>query len=64
MVLDWRGLTHINSPAVHVLITATNGALVSNLRVIAPGTSPNTDGIEVSSSTNVQIQNSFIGTGI
>ncbi|KAL2516584.1 putative polygalacturonase [Forsythia ovata] len=57
------GLTHINSPGVHILITATNGALVSNLRVIAPYTSPNTDGIDVSSSTSVQIRNSFIGTG-
>ncbi|CAA3025464.1 probable polygalacturonase At3g15720 [Olea europaea subsp. europaea] len=61
--LRLSGLTHINSPAVHILITATNGALVSNLRIIAPGTSPNTDGIDVSSSTNVQIRNSFIGTG-
>ncbi|KAL2493456.1 putative polygalacturonase [Abeliophyllum distichum] len=65
---SWWPQPCLNNPisvtlAIHILITATNGALVSNLRVIAPYTSPNTDGIDISSSTSVQIRNSFIGTG-
>ncbi|KAI3716275.1 hypothetical protein L6452_23501 [Arctium lappa] len=61
--LRLNGLTHINSPRVHVTITACNGVIISNLRIIAPETSPNTDGINIASSTNVKIRDSIIGTG-
>ncbi|KAG8379845.1 hypothetical protein BUALT_Bualt07G0131800 [Buddleja alternifolia] len=57
------GFSKINGPGSHILIMATNDVVVSNLRVIAPGDSPNTDGIDISSSKNVRIRNSFIGTG-
>ncbi|CAL5398108.1 unnamed protein product [Camellia sinensis] len=40
-----------------------NGVFISNLYVIAPETSPNTDGIDISGSTNIQIGNSNIKTG-
>ncbi|XP_022880954.1 probable polygalacturonase At3g15720 [Olea europaea var. sylvestris] len=66
---EWAGnqlhawLIFANMNGLIVSGKGTINGQVSNLRVIAPGTSPNTDGIEVSSSTNVQIQNSFIGTG-
>ncbi|KAI3525127.1 hypothetical protein L2E82_02445 [Cichorium intybus] len=61
--LRLNGLTHVNSPRVHITITACNNVIVSNLRIIAPETSPNTDGINVASSTNVNIRDSIIGTG-
>ncbi|XP_076938433.1 putative polygalacturonase At3g15720 [Bidens hawaiensis] len=61
--LRLNGLTHVNSPRVHITITAFNGVVVSNLCIIAPETSPNTDGINVASSTNVNIRDSIIGTG-
>ncbi|PIM98893.1 Polygalacturonase [Handroanthus impetiginosus] len=57
------GFSKVNGPGSHILIMASNDAVVSNLQVIAPGDSPNTDGIAISSSTNVQIRNSFIATG-
>ena len=61
--LRLNGLTHINSPRVHITVTACNGVIMSNLRIIAPETSPNTDGINIASSTNVNIRDSIIGTG-
>ncbi|KAI3803462.1 hypothetical protein L1987_31614 [Smallanthus sonchifolius] len=61
--LRLNGLTHVNSPRVHITITACNGVIMSNLHIIAPETSPNTDGINVASSTNVNISDSIIGTG-
>ncbi|PIN10594.1 Galacturan 1,4-alpha-galacturonidase [Handroanthus impetiginosus] len=42
---------------------ASNDAVVSNHRVIAPGASPNSDVIDISSSPDVQIRNSFIAIG-
>ncbi|KAL7139972.1 hypothetical protein ABFS83_09G089000 [Erythranthe nasuta] len=57
------GFTKINGPGSHMLIMSSNDVVVSNLRVIAPGDSPNTDGIDISGSTKVQIRNSFIATG-
>ncbi|KAK2974390.1 hypothetical protein RJ640_021246 [Escallonia rubra] len=61
--LRLNGLTHINSPRSHITITHCNGAVISNLRIIAPETSPNTDGIDISGSTSLQVRNSYIGTG-
>lgn len=57
------GFTKINGPGTHILIMSTNDVVASNLRVIAPGNSPNTDGINISGSTKVQITNAFIATG-
>ncbi|KAL8472413.1 hypothetical protein ACS0TY_029571 [Phlomoides rotata] len=57
------GFSKINGPGSHILIMGTKDAVVSNLRIIAPGDSPNTDAIDISSSTGVQIRNSFIATG-
>ncbi|KAI3525126.1 hypothetical protein L1887_03798 [Cichorium endivia] len=58
-----NGLTHVNSPRVHLLMTKCNGVIFSNLKIIAPETSPNTDGINIAGSTNVVIRDSVIGTG-
>ncbi|XP_071689104.1 probable polygalacturonase At3g15720 [Rutidosis leptorrhynchoides] len=60
--LRLNGLTHLNSPRVHITITTCNGVIVSNLHIIAPETSPNTDGINVATSTNVNIRDSIIAT--
>ncbi|KAL7598470.1 hypothetical protein Lser_V15G25154 [Lactuca serriola] len=61
--LRLNGLTHVNSPRVHLLMTKCNGVIFSNLKIIAPESSPNTDGINIASSTNVNIRDSVIGTG-
>ncbi|GAU51493.1 hypothetical protein TSUD_413770 [Trifolium subterraneum] len=61
--LKHGSLTHLNSPRNHISITGCDGVLVSNVSLIAPETSPNTDGIDISSSTKVFIEHSTISTG-
>ncbi|CAJ2653288.1 unnamed protein product [Trifolium pratense] len=56
-------LTHLNSPKNHISITGCDGVLISNVNLIAPETSPNTDGVDISSSTKVLIEHSTISTG-
>jgi len=61
--LKLNDFTHMNSPKNHISIDTCKGVFISNLYLIAPRTSPNTDGIDISQSSNVIITNSFIGTG-
>ncbi|ONH95325.1 hypothetical protein PRUPE_7G064200 [Prunus persica] len=61
--LQLRGLKHLDSPKAHITINNCNNVSVSNLHIIAPEDSPNTDGIDISMSTFVNIRNSTIGTG-
>ncbi|XP_076904735.1 putative polygalacturonase At3g15720 [Bidens hawaiensis] len=61
--MRFNGLTFVNSPRVHILITSCNGVIASNLHIIAPETSPNTDGINIAGSTNVNIRDTVIATG-
>lgn len=61
--LSLSGLTHINSARNHISINQCTGVDVSNLKIIAPDDSPNTDGIDISRSTHMNIRNSLIGTG-
>ncbi|XP_030958783.1 probable polygalacturonase At3g15720 [Quercus lobata] len=61
--LQLSGLTHLNSPKNHISLTACNGASLSYLHISAPASSPNTDGIDISSSTNINIHDSDIATG-
>ncbi|XWS19084.1 hypothetical protein CRYUN_Cryun32bG0100800 [Craigia yunnanensis] len=61
--LKLSGLTHINSPRNHIQINRCTNASITNLRIFAPETSPNTDGIDISSSSNIQIRDSYIATG-
>ncbi|KAJ0522570.1 putative endo-polygalacturonase [Helianthus annuus] len=58
-----NGLTLVNSPRVHLLLTTCNGAIVSNIHIISPETSPNTDGINIAGSTNVNVRDSVIAAG-
>ncbi|KAK8525045.1 hypothetical protein V6N12_029893 [Hibiscus sabdariffa] len=58
-----KGIRHINSQRNHITISNCDDVTISNLHISAPGTSPNTDGIDISGSTNVRIRDSFIGTG-
>ncbi|KAI5355097.1 hypothetical protein L3X38_007992 [Prunus dulcis] len=61
--LRLSGLTHINSPRSHIGISTSNDVEISHLTIIAPDESPNTDGINVTNSTYVNIHDSKIGTG-
>ncbi|MCL7042761.1 hypothetical protein MKW94_010818 [Papaver nudicaule] len=56
-------LTHVNSQRNHISISGCDNVVISNIHIIAPEDSPNTDGIDISLSQNIRIENSFIGTG-
>ncbi|CAH1451926.1 unnamed protein product [Lactuca virosa] len=61
--LRLSGTTHINSPNHHIGINGCNNVNVGNLQIFAPERSPNTDGIDISSSSHVNIHDSIIRTG-
>ena len=61
--LQHSGLTHLDSPRNHISIIFCDNATLSHLNISAPESSPNTDGVDISSSTNVSIHDSYIGTG-
>ena len=54
----------INSSQTHVLIRETYDFIIKDVVITAPETSPNTDGIHISSASNIVIRNSIIGSGI
>ncbi|XP_022714844.1 probable polygalacturonase At1g80170 isoform X2 [Durio zibethinus] len=53
----------VNSQQMHIAFTNCRRVTVSNLKVIAPATSPNTDGIHISASRGVEVKNSIVRTG-
>ncbi|KAL6144446.1 hypothetical protein ACLB2K_055139 [Fragaria x ananassa] len=61
--LQLSGLTLADSPRTHISIQYCNYANVSYLQIRAPEDSPNTDGIDISMSSNVNIHDCIIGTG-
>jgi polygalacturonase len=61
--LHVQGITLTNSPSFHLVPHHCQDVLVEGIRVIAPGDSPNTDGIDPSASHNVLIRNCYIDNG-
>lgn len=61
--IEVNGLTIQNSQQMHFAISRSQSVRIFNVVVSAPEDSPNTDGIHLTASTNVVIQNSKIGTG-
>lgn len=57
-------LTVENSQQMHIKLRRCVGVVADHLKVLAPGHSPNTDGIHLSASKDVVIRNAIIGTGI
>ncbi|XVF34670.1 hypothetical protein REPUB_Repub18cG0078800 [Reevesia pubescens] len=53
----------LNSSQTHVLIRGSNDFIIKDVVITAPETSPNTDGIHISSASNIVIRDSIIGTG-
>ncbi|GMY33441.1 probable polygalacturonase At3g15720, partial [Fagus crenata] len=56
-------ISHLNSARNHISINACSGVHVSKLEITAPDDSPNTDGIDISHSNSITIENSTMGTG-
>ncbi|KAF8080583.1 hypothetical protein N665_0934s0021 [Sinapis alba] len=61
--LIYNGLTQRNSPKNHISISNCIQATLSNIHLIAPANSPNTDGIDISLSKKINIFSSTIQTG-
>ncbi|CAH8272424.1 unnamed protein product [Arabidopsis lyrata] len=61
--LTINGITSIDSPKTHISIKGCNYATISKINILAPEKSPNTDGIDISYSTNIKISDSTIQTG-
>ncbi|KAL2510521.1 Exopolygalacturonase [Abeliophyllum distichum] len=53
----------VNSKGFHSKVTDSSNVAFSYIKITAPGKSPNTDGCHISSSSNVNITDSTIGTG-
>nr|XP_043611020.1 polygalacturonase [Erigeron canadensis] len=52
-----------NPQQIHLTFQNSLNVRASNLRIIAPATSPNTDGIHITGSQNVRVLNSIVRTG-
>ncbi|PIA42464.1 hypothetical protein AQUCO_02000127v1 [Aquilegia coerulea] len=58
-----KGIKIFNSQQMHVAIDSCYGVQISDVWIVAPESSPNTDGIHIGSSKNVDISKSTIETG-
>ncbi|CAM0877400.1 unnamed protein product [Alopecurus aequalis] len=58
-----RDITSVNSKFFHFALLGNNNIKMTNLRINAPGNSPNTDGIHIERSTGVVIADTRISTG-
>ncbi|URE43404.1 Glycosyl hydrolases family 28, partial [Musa troglodytarum] len=57
------GISSVDSKLFHFQIFESRDITLDSIRISAPGDSPNTDGIHIADSTNIQVTNSVIGTG-
>ncbi|URE02215.1 Glycosyl hydrolases family 28 [Musa troglodytarum] len=56
------GISSVDSKLFHLQIFESRDITLDSIRISAPGDSPNTDGIHIADSTNIQVANSVIGT--
>ncbi|XP_015067865.1 probable polygalacturonase At1g80170 [Solanum pennellii] len=61
--LKVKNIQIFNSQQMHLAFTGCKHVTISQLVVKAPGDSPNTDAIHISSSTQVNVKDCIIGTG-
>lgn len=57
------GITSLNSMGFHYHVHRCSNLSFTNLTITAPGNSPNTDGMHISSSSLISVTESVIGTG-
>uniref|UniRef100_A0A164TBN6 Polygalacturonase n=1 Tax=Daucus carota subsp. sativus TaxID=79200 RepID=A0A164TBN6_DAUCS len=58
-----RDISIINSPLCHLKFDNSGGVNIDNITIISPESSPNTDGIHLQNTRDVEIQHSSIGCG-
>ncbi|RZS06257.1 hypothetical protein BHM03_00036909 [Ensete ventricosum] len=56
-------ISSVDSKFFHMHFFESRDVTLDSIRISAPGDSPNTDGIHIADSTNIQVANSIIGTG-
>ncbi|MED6143613.1 hypothetical protein PIB30_007554 [Stylosanthes scabra] len=61
--LKVNNLTLLNSQQMHLAFTSCMRVVASHLRVLAPPSSPNTDGIHISICKGVEVRDTLIRTG-
>ncbi|KAM3261413.1 hypothetical protein ACQJBY_052213 [Aegilops geniculata] len=61
--LQVENLKLVNSQQIHLSVEDCGGVQLARLSITAPGTSPNTDGIHVTRSKDVQVKDCVIKTG-
>lgn len=61
--LQITGLTHINGPGPHIGVTDSNDVTVSKIYINSPPESHNTDGIDLTRTTRVNIHDFSINCG-
>ncbi|KAE8695567.1 hypothetical protein F3Y22_tig00110705pilonHSYRG00167 [Hibiscus syriacus] len=64
LILECSSIANVDrDPRSHISVNGCKNVVLSDLHIKAPQDSPNTDGIDISSSSNVQILDSTIQTG-
>ncbi|GAU31633.1 hypothetical protein TSUD_38300 [Trifolium subterraneum] len=58
-----KDITSLNSKEFHFHLHGCSNISFNNLTITAPGNSPNTDGMHISTSSFINVTNSIIGTG-
>jgi galacturan 1,4-alpha-galacturonidase len=58
-----RNIRITNSPQCHLKFDSSGGIKVKNVTISSPGDSPNTDGIHLQNTRDVEIKSSTIGCG-
>ncbi|WJX86020.1 hypothetical protein P8452_68385 [Trifolium repens] len=61
--LSVRNIKITNSPRSHVSVNNCIGAKFSQISIVSPARSPNTDGFDISSSKNILVEDSNIKSG-
>jgi galacturan 1,4-alpha-galacturonidase len=58
-----HGINSLNSKSFHMHLTLSESVKVYDLSMVAPEDSPNTDGLHISQSNNIDVYDSKFGTG-
>lgn len=58
-----QNIRSVNPKGFHIFVTKCTNVRLRKLKLVAPGTSPNTDGIHVSHSDTVIMSRNTIATG-
>lgn len=58
------GIKLVNSPQVALYVKGFKGVVIDRVTILAPEWSPNTDGIDLTTTSNATITNCYIDTGV